>query len=93
VLEAALKYGKEGTWPGGTRKNRAWLKDKVQFAGDVDEVTQLLLCDAMTSGGLLIALPEARLRDLITILQEHETLAAAVIGDCTSDDPGIVKVS
>ncbi len=93
VLDAAWKYAREGTFPGGTRKNRSWLKDKVQFADDLDEVTQLLLCDAMTSGGLLIAIHESRLRDLIGVLQEHETLAAAVIGDCTADDPGIVKVS
>ena len=48
---------------------------------------------AAASGGLLIAIHESRLRDLIGVLQEHETLAAAVIGDCTADDPGIVKVS
>jgi selenide,water dikinase len=92
VLDAAWKYGREGTWPGGTRKNHAWLADKVAFAAGIDELTQLMLCDAMTSGGLLIACPEARVRDLIAILTEHHTPVAAVIGECTAADAGIVKV-
>ena len=92
VLEAAWKYGRQDTWPGGTRKNRAWLADKVDFAEGVDEVTQFMLCDAMTSGGLLISISEARLQDLLAVLRTHETLAAAVIGDCTDDHPGIVRV-
>jgi selenide, water dikinase len=93
VLEAAWKYGRQGTWPGGTRKNRAWLSDKVQFDEGIDEVTQYMLCDAMTSGGLLIAVSEARLQALLRILEEHQTLAAAVIGGCTAAHPGIVKVT
>jgi selenide, water dikinase len=92
VLDAAWKYGREGTWPGGTRKNHAWLADKVEFAAGIDEVTRFMLCDAMTSGGLLIACPEARIRDLIAILEEHHTPAATVIGECTAADAGVVKI-
>jgi selenide,water dikinase len=92
VMDAAWKYGREGTWPGGTRNNFAWLADKVEFAADLDEVTRLMLCDAMTSGGLLIACPEARIQDLLVILKEHHTPSAAVIGQCTATDPGVVKV-
>jgi selenide,water dikinase len=93
VLEAAWKYGKEGTWPGGTRKNRAWLDDKVEFAKDIDEVTQFMLCDAMTSGGLLICIPKARVRELVDVLQQQRTLTAAVIGECTTEHPGVVRVT
>ncbi len=92
VMEAAWKYGREGTWPGGTRNNHAWLADKVAFGPGVDEVTRLMLCDAMTSGGLLIACPESRIQELLVILKEHHTPAASIIGDCTATDPGIVKV-
>jgi selenide,water dikinase len=92
VLEAAWQYGREGTWPGGTRKNHAWLADKVVFESGIDEVTQLMLCDAMTSGGLLISVAEANLQKLLAVLKAHETLAAAVIGDCTDAHPGVVRV-
>ena len=40
---------------GGTRRNRAWVEPHVDWAPDVAEHLRWLLCDAMTSGGLLIA--------------------------------------
>lgn len=92
VIQSAWKYGREGTWPGGTKKNRAWLEDKVEFAESIDEVTRFMLCDAVTSGGLLIAIPKARMEELLVILKEHHTPAAAVIGECTSERPGVVQV-
>ena len=43
---------------GGTRLNRAWVEPFVEWAPGVDEPRRWLLCDAMTSGGLLVAAPE-----------------------------------
>jgi selenide,water dikinase len=43
---------------GGTRRNRAWVEPWVQWGANVPEELRWLLCDAMTSGGLLIAAPE-----------------------------------
>jgi selenide, water dikinase len=40
---------------GGTRRNRAWIEEVATFADSVDEERRWLLCDAMTSGGLLVA--------------------------------------
>jgi selenide, water dikinase len=40
---------------GGTRRNRDWVEPQVEWAGDVPEERRWLLCDAMTSGGLLVA--------------------------------------
>jgi selenide,water dikinase len=42
---------------GGTRRNRAWVEPNVDWADGVTEERRWLLCDAMTSGGLLIAAP------------------------------------
>jgi selenide,water dikinase len=41
---------------GGSRRNREWLEPRLDW-GDVTEELRWLLCDAMTSGGLLIAAP------------------------------------
>jgi selenide,water dikinase len=43
---------------GGTRRNRAWVEPAVSWADAVPEERRWLLCDAMTSGGLLVAAPE-----------------------------------
>ena len=40
---------------GGTRRNREWIEQSVEWDDAVPEPTRWLLCDAMTSGGLLVA--------------------------------------
>jgi selenide, water dikinase len=40
---------------GGSRRNRAWVEEVVEWSDDVSEERRWLLCDAMTSGGLLVA--------------------------------------
>jgi selenide, water dikinase len=92
VMEAAWKHGRAGTWPGGTHKNFAWLADKVRFDAGLDEVSRMILCDPMTSGGLLIACPPEQLQRLLVTLKEHHTPAASVIGECTATDAGLVVV-
>jgi selenide, water dikinase len=42
---------------GGTRRNRSWVEEVVDWAPEVSEERRWLLCDAMTSGGLLVAAP------------------------------------
>jgi selenide, water dikinase len=42
---------------GGTRRNRDWVEPNVDWGADVEEPRRWLLCDAVTSGGLLVAAP------------------------------------
>ena len=44
---------------GGTRRNRDWVEQFADWDPAVPERLRWLLCDAMTSGGLLIAAPDA----------------------------------
>ena len=57
LLPGARELAERGAIAGGTRRNLESLKDAVTFAPEVSEVERLLLCDAQTSGGLLIAVP------------------------------------
>ena len=54
---------------GGTRRNRDWLEPSLSWDDAVPEELRWLLCDAMTSGGLLIAgghgLPGVRIGRLV----------------------------
>ncbi len=43
-------------FPGGSRRNYAALRDQVDWGG-LPELDQMMLCDAQTSGGLLVAIP------------------------------------
>ncbi len=60
-LGGARKYAEAGNFPGGSIENQMFLSDRVQFEETIDEYNQLLLFDAQTSGGLLIAVPEKNL--------------------------------
>lgn len=59
VLEGVRELVDADLFPGGTRRNHAALKESVDWGG-LAEPDQLLLCDAQTSGGLLVALPPDR---------------------------------
>jgi selenide,water dikinase len=54
LIDGALDLARSGVVPGGTQRNHAFVAPHVDW-GDVDEPEQLLLADAQTSGGLLVA--------------------------------------
>jgi len=43
-------------FPDGSRRNHAAYRDQIDWGG-ISELDQLMLCDAQTSGGLLVAIP------------------------------------
>ncbi|MFE8947163.1 selenide, water dikinase SelD [Streptomyces sp. NPDC007856] len=53
-LDAAREAVRDGYVSGGTRRNLEWVAPHTDF-GDADADTRLLLADAQTSGGLLVA--------------------------------------
>ncbi len=54
-LDGARDAATAGYISGGTRRNLDWVLPHTDFAATVSEVDRLLLADAQTSGGLLIA--------------------------------------
>lgn len=91
ILETAWPLVQARAIPGGTQRNRESLRDVVTWDG-VAEDAQILLCDAQTSGGLLIAVPEARCDDLVRALQAGRLPVAAVIGEITGPGHGEITV-
>jgi selenide,water dikinase len=53
-LDGARRAAADGYVSGGTRRNLAWVRPDTSFV-DIDETEALLLADAQTSGGLLVA--------------------------------------
>jgi selenide,water dikinase len=91
ILAAARRYCARGIVPGGTHANRRALSGIVDFDG-VEEIDQLLLCDAQTSGGLLIAIAPGDVEELLRELRARGTPAAAIIGALHADRAGRVRV-
>lgn len=60
-LSCARKYAEQWTFPGGSADNRLHFGDYVHFDDGLSEMEQMLLFDAQTSGGLLLAVPAEKL--------------------------------
>lgn len=90
IFPGARQLAKDGVVPGGTQRNLASLED-VHWAGDIGGPDRLLLADAQTSGGLLLAVPPDRLDALLDSLRQEHTIVQAVIGEFTGA-PGLIQV-
>jgi selenide,water dikinase len=83
-----LELLRDGVVPGAVERNREFLGEGIVADKGVDEVSIQLGCDAQTSGGLLIAVPPARLDRLREALSARET-PCYVIGNCVGGEPGV----
>jgi selenide, water dikinase len=93
VLPAARQYVQAGIAPGGTYANLKFLAESVTYEPDLAKEDQLLLCDAQTSGGLLVAVPHERADALLQALHAGGVPQAAAIGKIESSRPGRIAVS
>jgi cysteine desulfurase NifS/selenium donor protein len=91
-IREAKRFAAAGVVPGGTFNNLEFVRNVVDF-GSLPRTDQLLLCDAQTSGGLLIALPEEHAAGLIERLHASSVSAATVIGSFTEKGNGKIFVS
>jgi selenide, water dikinase len=87
-ISGSVPLAREGVAAGGTRRNLEFVDPHVDW-GELDEPERLLLADAQTSGGLLIA--TTRPDELVAALerrgQEH-----AAIGTTIGGVPGAIGV-
>jgi cysteine desulfurase NifS/selenium donor protein len=92
MIAEALEWATAGVVPGGTRDNLEHVKGHLDWDDGIPEVERLLLCDAQTSGGLLISLPESRADDLLATLSGAGVEEAACIGEITGKGTGAIRV-
>jgi selenide,water dikinase len=79
--------------PGGSRGNLRFMEGKVDWEAGISEEEKLILADAQTSGGLLIAVAEERLEALLSGLASRGVETRAVIGSVTDGDAGKIWVA
>jgi selenide, water dikinase len=56
-LSGTKELAEAGVIPGGSKANHLWLNGDVSYDSALTTDDQLILCDAITSGGLLASLP------------------------------------
>lgn len=85
LLEGATTYAAEFIFPGGASNNMEFFAKNVTFAPAVPDDRRWLLWDPQTSGGLLMAIPAARLADFQKTCAEQDQ-PAWVVGTVTSGE-------
>ena len=88
-----VNFINQGCVPGGSRKNLELAKEFTKFADQIDEAGQILLADAQTSGGLLLAVNPDHLEQAQEILLSNGAQLVADIGVLSQPEDFSVIVS
>jgi selenide,water dikinase len=91
LLPGAAELARAGFISGGTRANTERMRGFAAVDPAVPVEVAVLLHDAQTSGGLLLAAPPAAAPALLDALRAQE-LPAALIGDIVAGESGHVDV-
>jgi len=92
IIPEALELVQMNIIPGGTYSNFEYVTPFVKWHQSIAQLTRLLLCDAQTSGGLLIATPAAYKNKLIEALNENGVQNSQVIGKIRASGKGFIHV-
>jgi selenide,water dikinase len=76
-MAGVRKLAEADLFPSGSRRNHAAYRDQVDWNG-LAEIDQMLLCDAQTSGGLLVAIPPAKAQDFENALRSARSRPARI---------------
>ena len=91
VLDGTYDLAAKGVVPGGSKSNHKWLEDDVHYE-DISNEEQLVLCDAITSGGLLVSLPESEAERYVEALKNKGLDHSAIIGKVTEKKDKLIYV-
>lgn len=81
IIEEAIALSDDNVIPGGTKKNIKYMEDKVLYMSNLSHYCRALLCDAQTSGGLLIAMDPTDAKEYIKEIEDLTLGYASVIGE------------
>jgi selenide, water dikinase len=91
-FERVVELAAQDVCPGGSKRNLAYAAPNTSFAAGVAPHLQLLLADAQTSGGLLIAVAPDRVDALLAALRARGVAVAATVGWVEASEPGHIVV-
>jgi len=95
IIDGTLDLARQGFICGGSRANKVFAENFTDFAEHIPDELQFVLADAITSGGLLITLPEAEVPGLLADLAADAAEAgmkATAIGRMVAGPPGRLMI-
>ncbi len=92
VIEETWDMIRANMIPGGTLSNLDFVAGITDWDHTVGQEMRFVLCDAQTSGGLLIVVPQNHARDLLNDLRQGGMNSSAIIGSMTKTGKGRINV-
>jgi selenide, water dikinase len=90
-LPGTMELAEQDAVPSGTKSNHSFVSPSVDW-GELPPLEQLMLADAQTSGGLLIAVPAER-ADVLQRALVGRGISGAEVGVVGSEEPGHIRVT
>ena len=78
--------------PGGSANNLNHFSRHVIWGNDISSITRIILCDAQTSGGLLVTVPQSEKEEIVSELKKAGISHASHIGNCLEKGEGTIFV-
>jgi selenide, water dikinase len=93
LLPGTIELAQEGVVPGGSKANHRWIQEDVKYDDHLEVWQQHILCDAVTSGGLLVSMPKDEADEYIKRLHAKGRKNASIVGKVTelTEKPIIAK--
>jgi selenide,water dikinase len=92
VIKEAWDLASAGAIPGGTLSNLDFVSDTVEWDEGIPQTGRLVLCDAQTSGGLMITVSANKKDEVLKALKKKGIETAGHIGDFTEVGDGKITV-
>jgi selenide,water dikinase len=93
VFDKVKELIEQDVVPGGSKKNKKYLEDKVLYASTIDETRKQTLCDAQTSGGLLIAIHPDDAKEYLKRIEDFTFGYATIVGEIIKrEDKAIIVI-
>jgi selenide,water dikinase len=81
IMNQVKELCEQNVVPGGSKRNMKYLEDKISYSTNISETTKQILCDAQTSGGLLIAIDKNDASEYLKEIEELSFGYASIIGE------------
>ncbi len=91
ILPGTVELAEQGYIPGGSKANHRWIAESVKYE-NLTELEQFILCDAVTSGGLLISLPEHEANEYVSRMN-GKGKSAHIVGHVNEKDSFAITAS
>ncbi len=81
MLDGTRELAEQGIVPGGSKANERWLEGCVDYSETITAVEKSILCDAITSGGLLVSFPPDEANQYVASMHQagaHATIIGSV---------------